>query len=70
MKMNNTMNQSPNATMTNLPVRQCQIVCKDHPEWGTWGVYEDKGTYYEIHGDRGGRVLDKSEAARFWELVK
>src|SRR3990167_7975553 len=46
--------------MTALPVRRCQIECIEHPEWGTWGVYEDRGDYYEIHGRRGGRVLDKS----------
>jgi hypothetical protein len=56
--------------MRALPVRRCQIICKTHPEWGTWGVYEDHGGYYDIHGDSGGRILDKSEAVKFWEVVK
>lgn len=55
--------------MRNLPVRACSIVCKAHPEWGSFGVYEDRGDYYEIRGERGGRVLDKSEAAEHWELA-
>lgn len=57
------------ADMRNLPVRACSIRCKDHPEWGTWGVYEDRGGYYEIHGRSGGRVLDKSEAVQLWEVA-
>ena len=52
-----------------LPVRACRIRCIAHPEWGTWGVYEDRGGYYEIQGEGGGgRVLDKSEAVKFWEV--
>jgi hypothetical protein len=58
--------------MTNLPVRRVSIVCKDHPEWGTWGVYEDRGDHYEIHasGGQGGRTLFKDEAVKFWEVAK
>ena len=55
--------------MQALPVRACSIRCKAHPDWGTFGVMEDRGGYYEIHGRGGGRVLFKDEAARFWELV-
>lgn len=60
----------PVADMRNLPVRACSIVCKAHPEWGSWGVMEDRGGYYEIHASngQGGRILDKSEAAEHWEL--
>lgn len=57
------------SNMLNLPVRKCSIICIDHPEWGTWGVMEDCGGYYEIQGRRGGRVLDKSEAVKFWALA-
>ena len=60
----------PPVDMLHLPVRKCSIICKDHPEWGTWGVYEDRGDWYEIHGDAGGRVLYKSEAVSSWEVVK
>lgn len=56
--------------MNNLPVRRVSIECIEHPEWGTWGVYEDKGDFYEIHGRRGGRVLFKSEAVEFWRVAK
>jgi len=55
--------------MRNLPVRRISIRCKDHPEWGTWGVFEDRGGHYEIYGRTGGRMLDKSEAEQFWEIV-
>jgi len=61
--MQNTTN------MRNLPVRKCSIVCAIHPEWGTWGVMEDRGEHYVILGDRGSRVLDKSEAERFWKIA-
>lgn len=52
--------------MLHLPVRACSIYCKEHPEWGTFGVMEDKGGYYDIYGNSGARILDKSEAAKFW----
>lgn len=55
-------------TMRNLPVRACSIRNIEHPEWGTWGVMEDKGEWYEIF-NRGWRVLFKSEAVKFWERV-
>lgn len=50
--------------------RRTSIECIDHPEWGTWGIMEDKDGYFEIHGRAGGRVLDKDEARRFWRVVK
>lgn len=56
-------------TMRSLPVRRCSIECVSNPEWGTWGVMEDKGDYYEIRGRRGSRILSKDEAVRFWRLV-
>ena len=54
--------------MRNLPVRRVSIECIEHPEWGTWGVYEDRGSYYEIHGVSGTRTLDKDEAVKFWRI--
>ena len=59
----------PKRDMRNLPVRRVSIQCIAHPEWGTWGVMEDHGGYYDIQGDHGGRVLDKSEAEKFWKIV-
>jgi hypothetical protein len=55
--------------MRNLPVRKCSIVNVEHPEWGTFGVMEDRGIYYEIHGSGGGTTLSKDEAVRFWKLA-
>lgn len=57
-------------TTEKIKVRACSIVCKDHPEWGTWGVMEDKGSFFEIYGRAGGRVLDKDEADRFWHVIE
>lgn len=56
--------------MKSLPVRNVSIECIDHLDWGSWGVYEDRGDYYEIHGRRGSRVLFKDEAEKFWRVVK
>jgi hypothetical protein len=55
--------------MSFLIVRTCLISNIDHPEWGTFGVSEDAGTYYEIIGDSGRRILHKSEAVKFWRLA-
>jgi hypothetical protein len=55
--------------MRTLPVRACIIRNIEHPEWGTWGVMEDKGLHYEIY-NRGTRVLSKDEAVKFWEVVR
>jgi len=52
-----------------IKVRACSIICKTNPEWGTFGVMEDRGFYWEIYGDGGGRVLHKSEAEQFWEMA-
>lgn len=62
--MNNTK-----STSEQIKVRACSIVCTAHPEWGTWGVMEDKGDYFEIIGQSGSRVLFKSEADEFWTVV-
>lgn len=59
-----------NNEMKTLKVRNVSIECIDHPEWGTFGVYEDGDGYYEIHGARGNRILDKAEAVRFWRIVR
>lgn len=58
------------STSTDIKVRACSIICTDHPEWGTWGVMEDRGSYFEIYGRAGGIVLFKSEADKFWSIVK
>lgn len=55
--------------MKQLPVRRCSIVCQEHPEWGTFGVMEDHGSYYVIHGRGGWRVLSKDEAIQHWRLA-
>ena len=54
--------------MKALPVRKVSILCSAHPEWGTFGVMEDKGDWYDIFGRGGWRVLFKDEAERFWEV--
>jgi len=55
--------------MRHLPVRRVSIECTANPEWGTWGVMEDRGLYYEIGNGRGARVLSKDEAAQYWRLA-
>jgi len=57
-------------TTDEIKVRNCMIENIQHPEWGTWGVMEDKGDWYEIRGNSGDRVLHKSEANEFWKVVK
>lgn len=55
--------------MKNLKPRKTTIENKGHPEWGTFGIYEDcGGGYYEIHGRGGSRILFKSEAEKFWKV--
>ena len=47
------------------------IICKDHKNWGSWGVirkYDDR--IFEIRGRAGDRILDESEFNQFWEEVK
>lgn len=55
--------------MHNLPVRAVSIMHIDHPEWGTFGITEDRGEYYGIRGRSGDTVLFKDEAAKFWRVV-
>ena len=69
MERSNGPDRAKDHPMRNLPVRACSIICTQNPEWGTWGVMEDRGSYYEIHGASGSRVLDKGEAERFWSLA-
>jgi hypothetical protein len=45
------------------------IQCKNHPEWGTFGVREDHGEWFDIFGRGGWRVLYKSEFRDDWEIV-
>jgi hypothetical protein len=54
--------------MRTLTPRAVSIECIEHPEWGSFGVSEDRGDYYEIRGARGSRVLSKDEAAKFWRI--
>lgn len=56
--------------MRALPVRRVSIECIDHPEWGTFGVMDDHGEWYDIHGRGGSRVLFKSEAVQLWRVAK
>lgn len=56
--------------MRNLPARACSIICTAYPEWGTFGVMTDCGSFYEVRNHAGARVLDKAEAAKFWEIVE
>lgn len=55
--------------MRNLKPRATSIYNLAHPEWGTFGVMEDRGSYYVIF-NRGWRVLDKAEAERFWAVYR
>lgn len=63
------MTQQELQTVENA-IRGISIICINNPEWGTWGVFEDRGSYFEIHGRPGFRVLDKSEALRFWAIKR
>ena len=56
-------------TSDRIKVRACQIINTAHPEWGAFGVMDDLGTYYEILGDAGLRVLSKCEADKFWKVI-
>lgn len=50
-------------------VRATSVMCRAHPEWGTFGVMADCGDHFEIRGVRGDRVLHKSEANDGWAIV-
>tara|TARA_R110000850_G_scaffold274950_2_gene413251 strand:- start:1287 stop:1508 length:222 start_codon:yes stop_codon:yes gene_type:complete len=73
------MNQGNHATLTTqikamktqdiIKVRVTSIINDEHPEWGTFGVMEDLGSYYEILGNSGSRILSKTEADSFWSVV-
>jgi hypothetical protein len=45
------------------------IICSDHPEWGTWGIAEDKGAWLVIRNMRGSRVLSYSEFEKSWRII-
>ena len=55
--------------MLRLPVGRVSIECIEHPEWGTFGVMQDHGDWYDIRGRSGDRVLHKSEAEASWRVV-
>lgn len=57
-------------TTDKIKVRACSIICNTNPEWGTFGVMEDHGEWYDIWGRGGGRILFKSEANRSWSVVE
>jgi len=56
-------------TSEKIKVRACSVRCKSNPEWGTFGVMEDRGYYFEIYNG-GSRILSKTEADKFWEVVE
>jgi len=56
-------------TQDSIKVRATSIINDEHPEWGTFGIMEDCGLYYEIRGNGGSRILSKTEANRFWSVV-
>lgn len=62
------MTKAADINMRELPVRRVSIENIDHPEWGTFGVMEDHGLYYDIY-NRGGRILSKDEAVKHWRVV-
>jgi hypothetical protein len=68
-KESHTIGQPEKTTSQKIKVRACSIRNKDNPEWGTWGVMEDRGSYFEIF-NHGWRVLFKSEADEHWEVVE
>ena len=55
--------------MKHLTPRSTSIININHPEWGTFGVMDDHGEYYDIQGDAGGRILSKDEAGKEWKVV-
>jgi len=55
--------------LSKVKVRAMSIENIQHPEWGTWGVMEDRGDWYEIHARQGSRVLFKDEAIKYWRIV-
>ena len=62
MRQHNPLNITPGAS---------SVMCREHPEWGTFGIrIERGGEWYEIIGRSGSRVLAFSEAATFWVVVK
>ena len=61
-------------TIENIKVRAMSIANKQHPEWGTFGVYErikhnDGCEHFEIGRNSSGRVLDVAEFSQ-WVIVK
>lgn len=61
----------PNQTTSEqIKVRACSIICKTNPEWGSFGVMDDCGEWFNIFGRAGHRTLSKSEANKFWAVVE
>jgi hypothetical protein len=54
----------------NIVVRATRIICKDNPEWGVFGVMAEHLDYYDIFGERGWKIVFKSELEKYWEIVK
>jgi hypothetical protein len=57
-------------TSEKIKVRATSIENIQHPEWGTWGVMEDNGLWFDIIGRSGSRILSKQEADKFWRVVE
>ena len=55
-------------TSEKIKIKDCSIVCNEHPEWGVFGVLEDKGEWFVILGNSGSRILCKEEANNFWSV--
>ncbi len=54
--------------LENIKVRATSLESIENPEWGTFGVFEDRGGWFVIGNSRGSRVLHKTEALRFWKI--
>lgn len=53
--------------MRYLLPRHVSVECVEHPEWGTFGLSDDKGAWYDLMK---GRVLFKSEAVTHWRVAR
>jgi hypothetical protein len=63
-----TTNASKKTISEQIKVRACSISQIDHPEYGTFGVFEDKGFYFVVLGKSGFIAVDKSEINKFWKI--
>ena len=52
-----------------LEIGKSLIVCKDHPQWGAWGIVLIEDLWLVIRGRSGTRTLNREEAIRFWSIA-